>query len=128
MIKRFDQPGLFAALSEAERYLSARGLTSGPPQKNEPIAISLDYRQLSKWRDLSRTDRDRLDGEIRPAPGGSMRAGPVLVEIYDHCAAALAAFQRPDAPRPMSARAALEATYDGPIPPGALALLTDAGQ
>ena len=50
-----------------------------------------------------------------------MSVDPVQVEIYDHCAEALAAFALPDQPAaPMSAMDLLHATYDGPIPAAAL--------
>ncbi len=72
---------------------------------------------------MSRTDRDRLHGEIRAVGTGRMSVDPVTVEIYDHCAEALTAFALPaQEPAPMSAIALLHATYDGPIPAAAIEL------
>lgn len=121
MIRTFKADGLFSPYDAALRHLRARGFSVGKLQSYAPIGLLLGEVEIQKWRNLSRTDRDRLHGEMRTIGNGRMTVDPVAVEIYDHCAEALAAFALPDPPRaPMSPMAVLEATYDGAIPPGAL--------
>lgn len=121
MIRVFQADGLFQPIDVAKRFLRDRGFSIGQMQSYAPIGLLLGTYAIQKWRNLSRTDRDRLHGEIRTVGTGRMAADPVAVEIYDHCAEALAAFALPDPPpAPMSAMALLHATYDGPIPAGAL--------
>ncbi|MDB5359783.1 MAG: hypothetical protein JWO51_1080 [Rhodospirillales bacterium] len=92
MTRVFDQVGLFAAISEAERFLSARKLSLGHIDRNEPRAIKLDAGDLPRWREMSPAQRDQLDGRVT----GNMCRGPVVVEIYDRRPEAIAAFCRPD--------------------------------
>lgn len=92
MTRLFEQPGLFAAISEAERFLSARKLSVGHIDRNEPRGIKLGAGDLPRWREMSPAERDQLDGRVT----GNMCKGPVQVEIYDRCPTAIAAFCRPD--------------------------------
>jgi len=98
MTRLFDQQGLFAAIGEAERFLTARKISVGRIDGDEPRALKLNAGDLRRWRNLSQADRDQLDGRIT----GNMRKGPVQVEIYDSRPDAIAAFCRPDVVRTLS--------------------------
>lgn len=97
--KTFSQTGDFEAVRAAEAFLAAAGFSVGIMQAHSPRGILFGDYDISKWRNMSRHEKEELDGEMI---GG--RDGPVKVSIYPYAsrdarrafAAALAA----EAPAP----------------------------
>jgi len=73
-------------MQAAETWLKARGFSIGIMQSDAPRGILLGDVIIAKWRNLDAEDRADLHGQMMPAPGHSLRNGPIFVDI------------RPDAP------------------------------
>jgi hypothetical protein len=91
--RKFWQPGDFAGMHEAERYLAERGFSVGPQQGNENRGIfygATNY-VIRKWRSLDAKERAAVHGIL----AGNMRDGPVSILIFPSAPReALEAFNR----------------------------------
>lgn len=75
----FTEAGDFAACRAAERWCRERGISVGRMQGPAPRGLLFgDHYDIQKWRNLRPDERAALDGVMT----GSMRAGPVYVELY----------------------------------------------
>lgn len=75
--KVFDAKGDFAALTEAEKFITERGFSFGALQGAAPIAIMLGEIHVPKWRYLGE-DVEWLHGRL---DSDNWRAGPVTLSI-----------------------------------------------
>lgn len=82
---RFDADGDFRAVGEAERWLEEQGISYGSMQRGAPIGLMRGDVAIAKWRNLSREERDALDGTMESV---SFRHGPVFVRLRDKGSAA----------------------------------------
>lgn len=71
----------FSAFNEASEFLTKHGFSSGSMQREAPIGLMKGDVMISKWRNLSKSDIETLDGVIK-FPEGSPRAGKTVVELY----------------------------------------------
>lgn len=79
MKKVFDQQGDFEACRAAEAWCRENGYSVGTMQGRDPRGILLGDYDIAKWRNLDKMHRAALHGVMT----GSMRNGPVTVEIYE---------------------------------------------
>jgi hypothetical protein len=71
----------FDALNSAQGWCRANGYSVGSLQAHAPIGIMRGTGlEIAKWRNLSSTDREQLDGYIT-ATDVEYRSGPVCVVI-----------------------------------------------
>lgn len=68
----------FSANNQAEQWLDDNGYSFGYMQGSDPRGIVIGNATIQKWRNLSREDKARLDGQMT----GNGRNGPVYVEIF----------------------------------------------
>lgn len=76
-LKAFAQAGEFQAYHAACRWLEARGISHGRMQGPAPIGLLAGECDIAKWRNLSPSERECLDGLMT----GDFRSGPVLVRL-----------------------------------------------
>ena len=74
--KVFESGETFGAFRAAETFCQVRGFSVGRMQREAPVGIARGEFDIQKWRNLSRKDRQRLDGAII---GEDKRNGPVTV-------------------------------------------------
>ena len=81
LVKTFSGEGDFDAMTKMEDFLRVAGFAIGSSQRDDPrgIMFGLEY-DIQKWRNLSKRDRDMLDGVAT----GNQRSGPITVRIYAH--------------------------------------------
>lgn len=81
LVKTFSAKGDFEAMTEMEHFLRTAGFSIGTNQRGDPrgIMFGLQY-DIQKWRNLSKRDRDMLDGIAT----GNQREGPITVRLYAH--------------------------------------------
>ena len=79
MIIKFHQEGLFAACHAAEDWCRKNGFSVGCMQGSDPRGILARDILIGKWRNLSPSEKERLDGIMT----GNMRYGPIAVEIKE---------------------------------------------
>lgn len=77
----FTNAGTFAAARAAEHWLDERGFSYGPSQVDGPQAIWHGDCCISKWRNLSRKEREQCHATL----SGDGREGPMTITL---CAAA----------------------------------------
>lgn len=80
----FTEQGTFAAVSAAEAWCRENGISVGSMQRGSPRGLMRGDCAISKWRNLSKSDRKMLDGTMT----GDMRNGPVVIEISEQSDAA----------------------------------------
>ncbi len=78
--RKFTEAGDWAALDAATAFLVEHGFSVGRMQARSPRGILFGDFDIQKWRNLSRTEREELHGEMI---GG--RGGPVSVFIFEDC-------------------------------------------
>jgi len=77
--KTFQPNGLiFGSSIEAENYIDGQGWSIGGSQRTAPRGIYCGDASIAKWRNLTATDRQQLDGELR-YPDGDSRTGSVEI-------------------------------------------------
>lgn len=88
----FNRQGDFAALTDAENFLKARGFSHGPLQGSAPIGVMLGIdHHVPKWRYLGDM-QEWLHGII---DSDNYRAGPVILRIREDAPeAVIEAFRR----------------------------------
>lgn len=74
----FTGAGEFAAYRAAETWCIAAGYSVGRMQRDEPIGLMFGDADISKWRNMTRSEQAELDGVMT----GNFRNGPVVVETY----------------------------------------------
>lgn len=78
-IHRFESTGEdFSAVNAAEKWCQENGISVGPMQAHAPRGLMRGDVAISKWRNLSDEDKAALSGMMT----GSMRHGPVVVEVF----------------------------------------------
>lgn len=75
----FDQVGTFAALYAAQDWCKANGISYGSSQAGAPTGLLRGDFAISKWRNLSTSERAELDGTMT----GDFRNGPVTIDLKD---------------------------------------------
>lgn len=70
--------GDFVFLSRVEDELRARGFSIGALQRDDPRGIMRGDYDVQKWRNLSKQDRDELDGVMR-FTGSPRNASAIVV-------------------------------------------------
>ena len=78
-VKVFDKKGDFEAINEAQTWLEANGYSYGSMQRDEPIGIMKGDYDISKWRNMTATEHEALDGKLT----GDKRNGPVTITINE---------------------------------------------
>ena len=78
----FNQAGDFSALYAAQDWCKANGISYGSTQRGAPVGLMRGEYEISKWRNLSKSDIARLDGTMT----GDMRNGPVIIEMKPEAA------------------------------------------
>lgn len=88
-VVEFNQTGKFEASHAAQKWLDERGFSYGPSQADGPQAIWHGDCDISKWRNLSRKERE----ECHAIMTGDGRAGPMRITLMRGATAeAIAAF------------------------------------
>jgi hypothetical protein len=72
----------FSAYHAACAWLKKRGFSYGSLQRGAPTAIYKDDSSVAEWRNLSKKDRDAMDG-VMLTPTGEYRNGPVVVLLRE---------------------------------------------
>lgn len=67
----------FSGLCAAEAWLTERGFSIGPMQRDDPQGILYGRFHIAKWRHLTTAERRQLQGTIE-ALRGDKRAGVVV--------------------------------------------------
>lgn len=73
--KTFEQQGTFAALDAARAWLKQSGYSYGSTCLGEPVGILKGDFIIAKWRNLTRAERNKLDGTL----DGNFREGPLTL-------------------------------------------------
>lgn len=80
---RFKHTGPeWSGLHSAEKWLEDNGFSVGPMQRGEPIGFVQGRFGVPKWLSLNLSERDQLDGDIRP-DGMLFRHSDAIVWFYD---------------------------------------------
>jgi hypothetical protein len=80
MILEFTGTGVdFSACNDAENYCRTQGISVGAMQGPEPRGLLWGDVRIAKWRNLSESERQALNGKMT----GSMRHGPVTVQMWN---------------------------------------------
>ncbi|MCW0447230.1 hypothetical protein [Xanthomonas sacchari] len=77
LIVQFEQTGEFAALDAARAWCCERGVSYGSLQQGAPIGLLVGDYAISKWRNMSATERAAQHGTIT----GDGRNGPLELRI-----------------------------------------------
>jgi len=77
--KVFDDVGDFAAYNKACEWCKDNGISYGSMQRNCPIGLIRGDVVISKWRNISPRDIEKLDGIMT----GDKRNGPVEISIVE---------------------------------------------
>ena len=77
--KKFTGGDDFEASSKAQQYAKAQGYDAGSMQRDAPIALAKDVEYIAKWRNISRSEWDRVEGMIL---SDDMRNGDVEVITF----------------------------------------------
>ena len=78
IVKVFDRKGSdFEAFNDACAWLKENGYSYGSMQRDEPIGIMKGDYDISKWRNMTSTEHESLDGRLT----GDKRNGPITVTI-----------------------------------------------
>lgn len=80
MRKTFKVDGDFGAFYAAEKWCKDNGYSVGSMERERPIGLAKDASYVSKWCNLSGSDKKILDGVIAE---GSKRNNDVTVIIFD---------------------------------------------
>ena len=75
----FDQKGDFQAIYAAEKYCNENGISYGSMCSPYPIGLIYGEVVIAKWRNLTKKERDLVDGTIT----GDFRNGPLTLTIRD---------------------------------------------
>lgn len=73
----FDHEGTFAALHACERFLADNGFSFGSWQRGAPCAVMFGDYEISKWRNLNRSERATIHGQF----SGDGRNGPIILTL-----------------------------------------------
>jgi hypothetical protein len=68
---------IFSAAHAAQAFLSARGFSYGPSQRDGPQGILFGEFIIAKWRNLTAKERAQVHGTI----AGNGRHGPITVTL-----------------------------------------------
>lgn len=74
----FENEGDFQAYYAAQAWLQSRGFSCGRGQRGAPNGILFGEYEISKWKNLSFSQRQMCDGVLV----GDHRHGPISVVIY----------------------------------------------
>lgn len=74
---KFEQSREWAALHAAEQWCRDHGISVGEPQGSAPRGLMLRNCVIGRWEDLSREDREELDGTMT----GDLRHGPLVISL-----------------------------------------------
>lgn len=77
-VQEFTAEGDFAALYEAQDWLSAHGYSYGSLCSPDPVAIMRGNFVIAKWRNLTQKERAESDGTMTAF---SFRTGPVKAAL-----------------------------------------------
>ncbi len=77
MMLEFNKAGDFAAFRDAEKWCTDRGVSVGSMERDSPIGLMVGDVSISKWRNLSESERLELHGTIT----GDKRNGPVYIQF-----------------------------------------------
>jgi len=80
----FTQQGTFQALYAAQAWCRENGISYGSLCSPFPTGLLFGDYVISKWRNLSKQERDDLHGTM----SGEFREGPVIIELKDSVIAA----------------------------------------
>jgi hypothetical protein len=75
----FDQQGTFEALYAAKAWCKENGVSYGSSCAMSPTGLMRGEYQIAKWRNLSTSERESLDGTMT----GNFREGPVTITLRD---------------------------------------------
>lgn len=75
----FTQQGTFQALNAARAWCRENGVSYGSSCAMRPTGLLFGEYAISKWRNLSKQERDDLHGTM----SGEFREGPVVIELKD---------------------------------------------
>ena len=74
----FNAEGDFEATRQAEKWCKENGFSVGIIQGPSPRGIMKGDFHISKWRNMTMGEKERLDGRMT----GDMRNGLVFVDIF----------------------------------------------
>ena len=77
---KFEPDGTFKAISEAEVYLKELGYGVGSMCGDAPMGFVYEADYVAKWKNLSATERNTVDGIIIPEP--EFREGGALILFF----------------------------------------------
>ena len=77
--KVFDQQGTWAALHEAQEWLTLNGYSYSSTCSMGPVGILKGDYVIAKWHNLSRKERAELDGTL----DGNFREGPLVLRLKE---------------------------------------------
>ena len=69
----------FEAFGKAEDWCKENKISMGSMQRSDPIALMRGEWNISKWRNISATERKSLDGTLT----GEKRSGPVTIQMFN---------------------------------------------
>ena len=75
----FTEKGDFVAYYCACGWLKKNGISYGSMQRGDPIGLKRGDFVIQKWRNLSESDKNNLDGIMT----GDKRNGPVVITLYE---------------------------------------------
>jgi len=77
----FPANGTFMSYYEAERHLKDLGYSVGSMCRNEPIGFKHGELYVAKWYNLSKEDKENLDGVMLPEP--DFREGSSIILFFN---------------------------------------------
>lgn len=77
----FKPRGTFNAFYSAENYLKELGYSVGSMCRSEPIGFKHGDLYVAKWYNLSKEDREQLDGIMLPEP--DFREGGAVILFFN---------------------------------------------
>lgn len=77
----FEPKGTFQAFYAAENYLKELGYATGSMCRNEPIGFKHGVSYVAKWYNLSKDDKEQLDGVMLPEP--EFREGGAVILFFN---------------------------------------------
>lgn len=76
----FTGEGEFEAFNKACEWCRQNGYSYGTMQADAPTGLLRGNFEISKWRNMTKAERDALDG-VMDAPGRTYRTGPVTIRL-----------------------------------------------
>ncbi|MFI8384857.1 hypothetical protein [Pseudomonas sp. NPDC079086] len=75
--KTFEQQGTFQAFYAACDWLKENGYSYGSTCRGEPVGVLKGDYIIAKWRNLTKAERNELDGTL----DGDFREGPLTLNL-----------------------------------------------